>query len=63
MLETDTIDRQIAGQQAAIETARAAYMKALAGPREDEIDKAAAIAVAKTWPGHAIEIREIVDHG
>ena len=26
-------------------------------------DKKAAIAVAKTWPGHAIEIREIVDHG
>ena len=26
-------------------------------------DKAAAIAIAKTWPGHAIEIREIVDHG
>ena len=26
-------------------------------------DKAAAIAVAKTWPGHAIEIRQIVDHG
>ena len=26
-------------------------------------DKAAAIAVAKTWPGHAIEIRQIVDNG
>jgi hypothetical protein len=26
-------------------------------------DKAAAIEVAKTWPGHAIEIRQIVDHG
>ncbi len=26
-------------------------------------DRAAAIAIAKTWPGHAIEIREIVDHG
>lgn len=43
-LETDTVDRQIAEQQAAIETARAAYAKALAGPRQDEIDKAAAIA-------------------
>jgi len=26
-------------------------------------DRAAAIAIAKTWPGHAIEIREIVDKG
>ena len=43
-LETDTVDRQIAQQQAAIETARAAYAKAVAGPRQDEIDKAAAIA-------------------
>ncbi len=43
-LETETIDRQIAEQQAAIETARAAYAKALAGPRQDEIDKATAIA-------------------
>ena len=25
-------------------------------------DKAAAIEVAKTWPGHAIEIRLIVDN-
>jgi multidrug resistance efflux pump len=44
-LETETLDRQIAEQQAAIEVARAAYAKALAGPRQDEIDKAAAIAV------------------
>ncbi len=43
-LETETLDRQIAQQQAAIEVARAAYAKALAGPRQDEIDKAAAIA-------------------
>ncbi|HSP14972.1 MAG TPA: efflux RND transporter periplasmic adaptor subunit [Thermoanaerobaculia bacterium] len=43
-LETETLDRQIAQQQAAIEAARAAYQKALAGPRQDEIDKAAAIA-------------------
>ncbi|HEV8657982.1 MAG TPA: efflux RND transporter periplasmic adaptor subunit [Thermoanaerobaculia bacterium] len=43
-LETETLDRQIAQQQAAIEAARAAYTKALAGPRQDEIDKAAAIA-------------------
>ncbi len=44
-LETETIDHQIAEQKAAIETARAVYNKALAGPRQDEIDKAAAIAV------------------
>jgi membrane fusion protein YbhG len=43
-LETETLDRQIAAQQAVIEAARAAYAKALAGPRQDEIDKAAAIA-------------------
>jgi HlyD family secretion protein len=43
-LETETLDRQVAEQKAAIETARAAYAKALAGPRPDEIEKAAAIA-------------------
>jgi HlyD family secretion protein len=43
-LESETIDRQIAEQKAAIETARAAYEKALAGPRAEEIAKAAAIA-------------------
>jgi hypothetical protein len=26
-------------------------------------DKAAAIAIAETWPGYAIEIRQIVDNG
>ena len=25
-------------------------------------DKAAAIALAKTWPGHAVEIRQLVEH-
>ncbi len=43
-LETETIDRQIAEQQAAIEAARAAYQKALAGPRPEEIAKAQAVA-------------------
>lgn len=43
-LETETLDRQVAEQQAAIEAARAGYAKALAGPRRDEIEKAAAIA-------------------
>jgi HlyD family secretion protein len=43
-LETETIDRQIAEQEAAIEAARAAYQKALAGPRPEEIAKAQAVA-------------------
>ena len=43
-LETDTIDRQIAEQQAAIAAARAELAKAVAGPRDEEIRKAAAIA-------------------
>ena len=43
-LETDTLDRQLAEQQAAIEAARAALAKALAGPRPEEIAKAAEIA-------------------
>jgi HlyD family secretion protein len=43
-LETETLDRQIAEQQAAIATARAELSKALAGPRDEEIRKAAAIA-------------------
>ena len=43
-LETETLDRQIAEQQAAIETARANLAKALHGPRDEEIRKAAAIA-------------------
>lgn len=43
-LETETLDRQVAEQEAAIESARAGYAKALAGPRQDEIQKAAAIA-------------------
>ncbi|HYC88569.1 MAG TPA: efflux RND transporter periplasmic adaptor subunit [Thermoanaerobaculia bacterium] len=43
-LETETIDRQLAEQQAAIATAQAQLAKALAGPRDEEIRKAAAIA-------------------
>ena len=43
-LETETIDKQIAEQKAAIEAARAQYQKALAGPRPEEIGKAAAVA-------------------
>ncbi|HKR65224.1 MAG TPA: efflux RND transporter periplasmic adaptor subunit [Thermoanaerobaculia bacterium] len=43
-LETETIDRQLAEQQAAIATTRAQLAKALAGPRDEEIRRAAAIA-------------------
>lgn len=43
-LETETIDRQIAEQRAAIESARAQLAKAMAGPRPEEIAKAAAVA-------------------
>lgn len=43
-LETDTIDRQLSEQRAAIKEANAALSKALAGARREEIAKAAAIA-------------------
>lgn len=44
ILETSTIDRQLAEQQAAIAAARAELAKAEAGPRAEEIAKAAALA-------------------
>ncbi len=43
-LETETIDHQISEQRAAIEAARAQLAKAIAGPRPEEIAKAAAVA-------------------
>ncbi len=43
-LETETLDRQIAEQEAAIQAALAAYQKALAGPLPQDIAKAAATA-------------------
>jgi multidrug resistance efflux pump len=43
-LETETIDRQINEQRAAIAGAKAALAKAIAGPRPEEIAKAAATA-------------------
>ena len=43
-LETETIDRQISEQRAAIEAAKAQMAKAIAGPRPEEVAKAAAIA-------------------
>ena len=44
MIETETVDRQVAEQQAVIEAAKANLQKALAGPRPQEIAKAQAIA-------------------
>ncbi|HVT03852.1 MAG TPA: efflux RND transporter periplasmic adaptor subunit [Thermoanaerobaculia bacterium] len=43
-IETETIDRQISEQKAAITSAQAELTKALAGSRPEEISKAAAIA-------------------
>jgi len=43
-LEPETIDRQIAEQQAAIQAAKAELAKAVAGPRAEEIRSAAAVA-------------------
>jgi len=43
-LETETIDRQLSEQRAAIAAAQAALAKAIAGPRPEEIAKASAIA-------------------
>jgi multidrug resistance efflux pump len=43
-LETETIDRQIAEQRAAIDAAKAQLAKGIAGPRREEIAKAAAVA-------------------
>jgi HlyD family secretion protein len=43
-LETETVDRQIAEQQAAIAATQAQLAKVVAGPRDEEIRKAAAIA-------------------
>jgi len=43
-IETETIDRQIAEQRAAIEAAKAQLAKGIAGPRTEEISKAAAVA-------------------
>ncbi|HUP62942.1 MAG TPA: biotin/lipoyl-binding protein [Thermoanaerobaculia bacterium] len=43
-LETETLDRQIAEQQAAIAAARAQLAKAIAGPRDEEIRSAEAVA-------------------
>jgi len=44
VLETETIDRQISEQRAAIAAAKAALAKGIAGPRPEEVAKAAAVA-------------------
>jgi HlyD family secretion protein len=44
-LETETVDRQLAEQQAAIAAAQAQLAKAIAGPRDEERRKAEAIAL------------------
>ncbi len=54
-LETETIDRQIAEQQAVIEAAKAQLAKALAGPRPEEIAKAAAVASNDERERHRLE--------
>jgi multidrug resistance efflux pump len=43
-IETETIDHQIAEQRAAIDAATAQLAKGIAGPRSEEISKAAAVA-------------------
>jgi HlyD family secretion protein len=43
-LETEMLDRQVSEQQAAITAARASLANAVAGPRDEEIRRAAAIA-------------------
>jgi len=54
-LETETIDKQIAEQRAAIEAARAAYQKAMAGPRPEEIAKAQALATNDEVDRHRLD--------
>ena len=44
-LETETIDRQLSEQRAAIAATQAALAKAIAGPRPEEISKAMAISI------------------
>lgn len=55
-LETETIDRQIAEQQAAIDAAKAQLAKLVAGPRSEEISKAAAVAANDERERHRMEV-------
>lgn len=54
-LETETIDRQLSEQRAAIAEASAALAKTLAGPRPEEIAKAAAINSDDEIDRHRLE--------
>lgn len=55
-LETETIDRQIAEQRAAIDAANAQLAKLIAGPRSEEIAKAAAVAANDERERHRMEV-------
>ncbi len=55
-LETETVDRQIDEQRAAIATAQAQLAKLIAGPRSEEVQKAAAIAANDERERHRLEI-------
>lgn len=55
VLETETIDRQIAEQRAAIDAAQAQLAKLIAGPRAEEITKAAAVAANDAREAHRQE--------
>jgi len=54
-LETETIDRQIAEQRAAIDAAKAQLAKLIAGPRSEEIAKAAVVAANDAREQHRQE--------
>ena len=55
-LETTTIDRQLDEQRAAIEAAKASLAKALAGPRQEEIAQAAAVAANDERDRHRFQV-------
>src|SRR6185369_14439273 len=55
-LETETVDRQIAEQQAAVDSAKAQLAKLIAGPRSEEITKAAAVAANDERDRHRLEV-------
>jgi HlyD family secretion protein len=56
VLETETIDRQIDEQRAAIANAQAQLAKVIAGPRSEEVTKAAAIAANDERERHRMEV-------
>ena len=55
-LETTTIDRQLDEQRAVIEAAKANLAKALAGPRQEEIAQAAAVAANDERDRHRLQV-------